>query len=166
MEKLHLKVRKRFYVRLPFQVLVPTLKYIFFSGVHQDGQNYVMTILMKSRNVDWNNGSATSKIINMEEGFGKPGSEVNPKNIIDKVQHRNFMDTLFIIDTDVTHAVSDIEAKENSPAHRDMFVAFTRRMRKKTDEDDLSKRFDSERGHSELPFAMGLKNKVLINHYT
>lgn len=123
-----------------------------------------MTILLKSRNVDWNNGSATSKIINMEEGFGKPGSEVNPKNIIDKVQHRNFMDTLFIIDTDVTHAVSDIEAKENSPAFRDMFVAFTRRMRKKTDEDDLSKRFDSERGHSELPFAVALKSKLLINH--
>ena len=137
-----------------------------FSGVHQDGQNYVMTVLMKSRNVDWNNGSATSTIINLNETFGKPGSEVHPKNIIDTVQHRHFLDTLFLIDTDVAHAVSDIQASDkDSPAHRDMLVLFTRHMRKRVDNDFLSQHFDSETSHHELPFAMSLKLKHLSKNY-
>ena len=140
--------------------------YLKFPGVHQDGQNYVMTILMKSKNVDWINGSATSKVINLEEEFGKPGSEVDPKNIIDSVQHRHFLDTLFLIDTDVAHAVSDIDASDkNLPAHRDMMVLFTRRMRKRIENDFLSEHFDSETSHHELPFTMSLKSKHLTKYY-
>ena len=121
---------------------------------------------MKSRNVDWTNGSATSKVINLNETFGKPGLEVDPKNIIDTVQHRHFLDTLFLIDTDVAHAVSDIQASDkNSPAHRDMLVLFTRHMRKRIENDFLSKHFDSETSHRELPFAMSLKSKHLTEYY-
>ena len=136
------------------------------EGVHQDAQDYTITVLMKSHNVDWDAGSASSSIVNLKEPFGIPAAKINPENIIETVQHKRFLDTLMFLDSEVSHAVSSVYAKDKSaPAHRDMMVLFTRRLRKRGLNNYLAEQFDSETSHQELPFAMSLKSKYLSKYY-
>ena len=131
------------------------------EGVHQDGQEFVMTTLLKTRNIDWKAGSCKTRVLRLEEPLNTHHNNVNPKNIIQDIQHRNYLDSIIWVDTSFKHVVSDIHAFDDTqPAHRDIIVSFTRRLADKNGKSPMVP-FDTETSHETLPRAFGMKSKHL-----
>ena len=55
------------------------------EGVHQDGSDFSMTVLMKSKNVDYDGGAGRLAIVNVSVPFGTQYQDVNPMDVIDEV---------------------------------------------------------------------------------
>jgi len=133
------------------------------EGVHQDGVEFTMTTMFKSGNMRAD--AAKSCLYNLKQEIGVQRHEADPQNIIDTVQHRNYLDTLIFVDNQLSHSVSPVHLDDpKRGAHRDMAVLFTRRMAK-AGGGFSAEPFDSELGHDKLPFAMGLKSRHLAEHY-
>ena len=55
------------------------------EGVHQDGGDFSMTVLMKSKNVDYPGGAGKLYIMNLEVPFGVQYEDIDQKDVIDEV---------------------------------------------------------------------------------
>ena len=134
------------------------------EGVHQDGGDFTMTVLLKSQNVDFDGGSGLVSLVNLNEPFGTKHDEKDPKNIIETLQPREYLDTLIFVDTALSHVVTPINALEKSkPAHRDIFATTTRHMAKIDDKNSSYALLDKEIAHKTLPCAFALQSKELIS---
>jgi len=133
------------------------------EGVHQDGTEFTMTTLFKSLNIDFEKGAVKSTLLSLSQERGTPYNEVESKNIIDVVQHKNFLDTLLFADYEFTHVVSPFQPIDDSSiSHRDMGIFFTRRLSKKeAAKDDVYFLFDGEEPHEELPCSFSTHCKYL-----
>ena len=134
------------------------------EGVHQDGGDFTMTVLLKSQNVDFDGGSGLVSLVNLNEPFGTKHDEKDPKNVIETLQPREYLDTLIFVDTALSHVVTPINALEKSkPAHRDIFATTTRHMAKIDDKNSSYALLDKEIAHKTLPCAFALQSKELIS---
>ena len=136
------------------------------EGVHQDGVEFTMTTLLKSKNVDYENQKAAiSHLFNLNQTIGVSINEANSDNVISEAQHRHFLDTLLFIDNEMSHAVSTCKMIDPTDvAFRDMLLLFSRRMAPR-DSSFISAGFDSVKSHPLLPSAFALKSKVLMELY-
>ena len=136
------------------------------EGVHQDGVEFTMTTLLKSRNQDWDKEkSARSKLLTKDQTIGVALEEADPDNVITEVQHSKFLDTLLFVDNEVCHAVSPLKLIDTDKVgFRDMMLSFSRRMAPK-DSKFISAGFDSLKSHPRLPAAFALKSKMLSDLY-
>jgi len=135
------------------------------EGVHQDGCEFTMTTLFKSRNVDWASGSAMSTALSMNHKIGVKIDEIDEDCVVARVQHKNFLDTLLFVDNELQHYVTPIQPLDKEKvAHRDI-IAFHARHMAYPEGSYSAAPFDTEEPHPELPFAMSLRSKYATKYY-
>ena len=118
------------------------------EGVHSDGVEHTMTTLLYTQNMS--EESAITQIHKQEQKTGIDWDKVNRKYVIGEFQHKYFLDTLLIVDNELKHTVSPINAfDKNQNAYRDMIILFTRRP--KSDSHSTFK-YDSLNTHPEIPY--------------
>lgn len=137
------------------------------EGVHQDGVEFISITFLKSQNVDFVSAkSATTKIVSNDQPFGTQFQNVNEKNVLKTYQMKHYLDTMFFIDTAMSHVVSPIYALDkNKPAHRDVFTSKIRHLSFEDGQNSLGAPFDNENSHQRLPHAFCSYSKHLANHY-
>lgn len=122
------------------------------EGVHSDGVDHTMTTFLASRNMTAN--SAETFLHDMREVNGNRWHETNPELIRGRAQHRDFLDTLLIVDHEYKHSVSPVYPIDASrPADRDMLIFFTR---KPAEQGHVSFPHDSLNPHRALPMSFGI----------
>ncbi|KAL6704175.1 hypothetical protein ACN47E_008735 [Coniothyrium glycines] len=96
------------------------------EGVHSDGSDHTMTVLLGSRNM--RPDSAVTFMHDNEEVTGIQTWETNPTLIRGRVHHQHFLDTLVFVDHEFKHSVTSVYQQDTAqPTSRDMLVIFTRR---------------------------------------
>ncbi|KAJ5305494.1 uncharacterized protein N7443_005154 [Penicillium atrosanguineum] len=96
------------------------------EGVHTDGVDHTMTTYLRSTNMSSN--SAVTFLHDIKEKTGIRLNETSPELIQARAQHRNFLDTLLIVDNERKHSISPVYAVDASrEATRDMLIFFTRK---------------------------------------
>lgn len=122
------------------------------EGVHADGVEHTMTTFIKSKNMSTD--SAISQIHSQEQKTGIPWDQVKPDHVIGQVQHKRFLDTLLIVDTELKHSVSSVNAHNQfNEALRDMIIFFTRRPK---NEEHSTHAYDSLEKHPDIPLNVKL----------
>ncbi|RVU20514.1 hypothetical protein EOT10_27860 [Streptomyces antnestii] len=122
------------------------------EGVHADGVDHTMTVFLGGRNMT--EDSAITRIHDNAEKNATHWGQVDPELQFGVMQHRNFLDTILIVDHERKHSVSTIAAQDaDQSAWRDMLVFFTR---KPALEGHASSGLDSTAPHSELPMSVQL----------
>lgn len=117
------------------------------EGVHSDGVEHTMTTFINSTNMS--KDSAISKIHTNEQKTGVHWADVDNKFVLGKVRHQHFLDTLFIVDSELKHSVSHLKCVDKSQAAiRDMIILFTRRPK---NEYHSTFKYDSLNLHLEIP---------------
>lgn len=117
------------------------------EGVHCDGVDHTMTTFLGSENM--RPDSAFSKIHNMAQVTGTPWNNIEEELVVGSAQHLSFLDTLFIVDSELKHTVSPVFASDIlRDSHRDMLVIFTR---KPADMGHASFPYDSQASHPDMP---------------
>lgn len=96
------------------------------EGVHSDGVEHTMTTLLGTKNMS--SDSAVTFIHDAREKNGVSWDNAREHYVLGKVQHRHFLDTLLIVDSEKKHSLSPVYATDESQeATRDMLIFFTRR---------------------------------------
>ncbi|KAI9152060.1 hypothetical protein HJFPF1_09283 [Paramyrothecium foliicola] len=122
------------------------------EGVHSDGVDHTMTTYLGSNNMGPN--SAATFMHDMGETTGIQLDEISPKHLLSRVQHKNLLDTLMIVDHERKHSLSPVyPIDKTKEASRDMLVFFTRKPVEKT---HVSGSIDSLDAHKELPMEVPL----------
>jgi hypothetical protein len=122
------------------------------EGVHSDGVDHTMTTFLGSANMTA--GSAVTYLHDMGEINGKRWHETDPGQTMGQAQHRDFLDTLLIVDHERKHTVSPVyPVDDTKPALRDMLIFFTR---KPAEEGHVSFPYDSLAPHRALPMSASL----------
>lgn len=122
------------------------------EGVHSDGVDHTMTTYLDSKNMAAN--SAATFMHDMGETTGVQLKDISPEHLLTRVQHKNFLDTLMIVDHERKHSLSPVHPIDKTmEALRDMLIFFTR---KPVDSSHVSGSIDSLRPHKELPMEFPL----------
>lgn len=122
------------------------------EGVHSDGVDHTMTTYLGSKNMA--PGSAATFMHGMGETTGIPLKDISPEHLLTRVQHKNFLDTLMIVDHERKHSLSAVHPIDKSKeALRDMLIFFTR---KPVDRTHVSGSIDSLEPHKNLPMEVPL----------
>lgn len=96
------------------------------EGVHSDGVEHTMTTLLGTHNMA--SDSAVTFIHDVREENGIRWDNVCTQYILGEARHKNFLDTLLIVDSERKHSLSPVYAfDKNQEATRDMLIFFTRR---------------------------------------
>jgi hypothetical protein len=126
------------------------------EGVHSDGVDHTMTTFLGSRNTT--DDSAVTYIHDMREKNATRWNETDPSLAIGSWQHRDFMDTLLIVDHERKHSLSPVSARDKEKTTtRDMLIFFTR---KPVTEDHISYSYDSLDMHEALPMSLNLPTAI------
>lgn len=122
------------------------------EGVHSDGVDHTMTTFLGAKNMTHN--SAVTYMHSMDETTGIPLREISPLNLLARVQHRDLLDTLLVVDHERKHSLSAVYPENKSEgASRDMLVFFTRRP---VEEGHISASMDSLIPHPKLHMEIPL----------
>jgi hypothetical protein len=122
------------------------------EGVHSDGVEHTMTTLLSSQNMTAD--SVVSQMHSQDQKTGIAWNEVNPNHIVWEFQHKNFLDTLIIVDNELKHSVSPVSALEKKcRTYRDMIIFFTRRPKS---ESHSTYKYDSLNPHIEIPHQFSI----------
>ncbi len=122
------------------------------EGVHSDGVDHTMTVLLGAENMT--DDSAVTRIHDMRERNATQWYDIDPELAIGQWQHRDFLDTILIVDHERKHSVSTIMRKDQSrSAQRDMLVLFTRKLALPG---HVSHEYDSITPHATLPMSVDL----------
>lgn len=125
------------------------------EGVHSDGVEHAMTTLLYTKNIA--DDSAITQIHTKDQRIGTPWDETNPAFIVGEVQHKHFLDTLLVVDSELVHSVSPVQALlKNKEALRDIILLTTRRLKAKTHE---TFQFESLNPHAEIPLEFNILPK-------
>ncbi|MFK4583647.1 2OG-Fe dioxygenase family protein [Bradyrhizobium ottawaense] len=96
------------------------------EGVHSDGVEHTLTILISATNLT--RESAISTLHFNEEKTGTHTNDAEEKFIAGRVRHSAPLDTLVIVDTEFKHSLTQVTQQcQESRATRDMLILFTRR---------------------------------------
>ena len=122
------------------------------EGVHSDGVDHTMTTFLSSQNMTAD--SAETFLHDMREVNGNRWHETDAELVRGRAQHRDFLDTLLIVDHEYKHSVSPVyRIDDTESAVRDMLIFFTRKPAKKG---HVSFRYDSIVPHRTLPMSFGM----------
>lgn len=117
------------------------------EGVHSDGVEHTMTTLLDSFNMT--NDSAKSQLHSENQKNGIDFYSADKNHVVGEVQHKNFLDTLLIVDSELKHSVSSINQYDKKiKATRDMLIFFTRRPK---NINHTSYKYDSLQMHFDKP---------------
>jgi hypothetical protein len=102
--------------------------YPALEGVHQDGSDHTMTVMLGSSNITADSG--ITFVHARDETTGVQTPETRMELLKGRYQHRDFLDTLLFTDSSFKHSVTPVYARDSSqPSYRDMFVIFSRKPR-------------------------------------
>jgi hypothetical protein len=122
------------------------------EGVHSDGVDHTMTTFLGAENMTVD--SAVTRLHDMQEINGLQWNEAREDLVVGQMVHRNFLDTMLIVDHERKHSVTSVVAIEPTrPATRDMLIFFTR---KPASLGHVSHPYDSFRAHGDLPMSVDL----------
>lgn len=128
------------------------------EGVHQDGVDHTMTIFLGSENMT--SESAITHLHSNQEVSGTQWQDQNPEHILGKVQHRDILDTLIVVDHERKHSVSSVmPADPARSATRDMLILFTR---KPFDKGHMASAYDSDEVNTQLPLTVHLPESISV----
>lgn len=120
--------------------------YPALEGVHQDGSDHTMTVILGASNITPDSG--ITFVHARDEITGVQHSETRMELLKGRYQHRDFLDTLLFKDNSTKHSVTPVYALDKSqPSYRDMFVIFSRKPRSET---HLSGQPDSLKAHEKF----------------
>jgi hypothetical protein len=123
------------------------------EGVHTDGVDHTMTTFVGSDNMT--DDSAVTFVHDMREKTANRWYEADESLLTGRYQHRNFLDTLIVVDHERKHSVSPVKAVDpQRPATRDMLIFFTR---KPVTKDHPTYPYDSLKAHPALPMSADLR---------
>lgn len=117
--------------------------------VHSDGVEHVMTTFLNADNIT--DKSAITNIHNLEQKIGVPWDQVDPKFIIGTFQHKHFLDTILVVDSETTHSVSPVFALDpEKNALRDIILLCTRRLKSPN---HSTYEYESTLPHPDMPLS-------------
>ncbi|KAF7549639.1 hypothetical protein G7Z17_g6246 [Cylindrodendrum hubeiense] len=120
------------------------------EGVHSDGVDHTMTTYLGSNNMQAK--SAVTYMHEMAETTGVSVDDTKTTLIRARAHHRNFLDTLIVVDHEYKHSLSPVYAIDPTrEATRDMLIFFTR---KPVVDGHISSAMDSLKPHEELPMEI------------
>lgn len=127
------------------------------EGVHSDGVDHTMTTLLHTENIT--EDSAVTYVHELSEKNAIKFNQADPKLISGFKQHRNFLDTLLIVDHAKKHSLSPVYAKDSKRrATRDMLIFFTR---KPVTSEHTTYPYDSLNPHKEIPLTIDIPSLTL-----
>jgi len=122
------------------------------EGVHSDGVDHTMTTFLGSKNMT--SDSAVTFIHDKREVNGTRWDSASSEHLLWKAQHRDFLDTLLIVDNERKHSLSPVYAvDEYEDATRDMLIFFTR---KPTNSLHVTYPYDSRDAHKSMPLNLSI----------
>ncbi len=129
------------------------------EGVHSDGVDHTMTTLLGHHNMS--DDSAITHIHSMNEKSGIRVDDINQEFLLNKFQHKKFLDTVFIVDHERKHSLTPLFPKNSTEiATRDMLIFFTR---KPCLPNHISYQYDSVDAHPDYPVSFSALKKGVIN---
>lgn len=143
-----------FYLRLIAQP--DSLSELSIEGVHKDGVDHTMIVMMNKHNVKDNTGAL--RVHSPQEAIGTPWQEINPENVLYEHNNAQYLDVLLIADNELNHSGTPIFTHDNkNQAYQDFMVLLSRYP---TVDTHPSHKFDSMNAHPDLPLTLYLNQSV------
>lgn len=143
-----------FYLRLIAQP--DSLSELSIEGVHKDGVDHTMIVMMNKHNVKDNTGAL--RVHSPQEAIGTPWQEINPENVLYEHNNAQYLDVLLIADNELNHSGTPIFTHDNkNQAYQDFMVLLSRYP---TIDSHPSHKFDSMNAHPDLPLTLYLNQSV------
>lgn len=124
------------------------------EGVHSDGVDHTMTVLLSHENM-----TVDSAITNLHSSLEESGikfNEAKDAHRVSSMQHRKFLDTMLIKDNQFKHSLSPVfQVDSQQKATRDMLIFFTR---KPCLDKHVSFPYDSTKTHPDYPVSFEMLN--------
>ncbi|HEJ9627566.1 hypothetical protein CEP63_005010 [Proteus mirabilis] len=133
-----------------------SLSELSIEGVHKDGVDHTMIVMMNKNNVKDNTGAL--RVHSPKEAIGTPWQEINPKNVLYEHNNAQYLDVLLIADNELNHSGTPIFTHDNkNQAYQDFIVLLSRYP---TVDSHPSHKFDSMNSHPDLPLTLYLNQSV------
>ncbi|KGA56312.1 2OG-Fe dioxygenase family protein [Proteus vulgaris] len=133
-----------------------SLSELSIEGVHKDGVDHTMIVMMNKHNVKDNTGAL--RVHSPQEAIGTPWQEINPENVLYEHNNAQYLDVLLIADNELNHSGTPIFTHDNkNQAYQDFMVLLSRYP---TIDSHPSHKFDSMNAHPDLPLTLYLNQSV------
>lgn len=124
-----------------------SLSELSIEGVHKDGVDHTMIVMMNKHNVKDNTGAL--RVHSPQEAIGTPWQEINPENVLYEHNNAQYLDVLLIADNELNHSGTPIFTHDNkNQAYQDFMVLLSRYP---TIDSHPSHKFDSMNAHLIYP---------------
>ncbi|EMP4353278.1 2OG-Fe dioxygenase family protein [Proteus mirabilis] len=133
-----------------------SLSELSIEGVHKDGVDHTMIVMMNKNNVKDNSGAL--RVHSPQEAIGTPWQDINPNNVLYEHNNAQYLDILLIADNELNHSGTPIFTHDNNhSAYQDFIVLLSRYP---TVDTHPSHQFDSTQLHPDLPLTLHLNKQV------
>lgn len=133
-----------------------SLSELSIEGVHKDGVDHTMIVMMNKNNVKNNSGAL--RVHSPQEAIGTPWQDINPNNVLYEHNNAQYLDILLIADNELNHSGTPIFTHDNNhSAYQDFIVLLSRYP---TVDTHPSHQFDSTQLHPDLPLTLHLNKQV------
>ncbi len=133
-----------------------SLSELSIEGVHKDGVDHTMIVMMNKHNVKDNTGAL--RVHSPQEAIGTPWQEINPENVLYEHNNAQYLDVLLIADNELNHSGTPIFTHDNkNQTYQDFMVLLSRYP---TIDSHPSHKFDSMNAHPDLPLTLYLNQSV------
>ncbi|MCX2589624.1 2OG-Fe dioxygenase family protein [Proteus penneri] len=133
-----------------------SLSELSIEGVHKDGVDHTMIVMMNKYNVKDNTGAL--RVHSPQEAIGTPWQKINPENVLYEHNNAQYLDVLLIADNELNHSGTPIFTHDNkNQAYQDFMVLLSRYP---TVDAHPSHKFDSMNAHPDLPLTLYLNQSV------
>ncbi|MBI6530579.1 2OG-Fe dioxygenase family protein [Proteus vulgaris] len=133
-----------------------SLSELSIEGVHKDGVDHTMIVMMNKDNVKNNTG--TLRVHSPQEAIGTPWQEITPEHMLYEHSNAQYLDVLLIADNELNHSGTPIFTHDNkNQAYQDFIVLLSRYP---TVDAHPSHKFDSMNAHPDLPLTLYLNQSV------
>ncbi|MBG5949688.1 MULTISPECIES: 2OG-Fe dioxygenase family protein [Proteus] len=133
-----------------------SLSELSIEGVHKDGVDHTMIVMMNKNNVKDNTGAL--RVHSPKEAIGTPWQEINPENVLYEHNNAQYLDVLLIADNELNHSGTPIFTHDNkNQAYQDFIVLLSRYP---TVDAHPSHKFDSMNAHPDLSLTLYLNQSV------
>ncbi len=133
-----------------------SLSELSIEGVHKDGVDHTMIVMMNKNNVKDNTGAL--RVHSPKEAIGTAWQKIDPKNVLYEHNNAQYLDILLIADNELNHSGTPIFTHDNKKqAYQDFIVLLSRYP---TVDSHPSHKFDSMDPHPDLPLTLYLNQSV------
>ncbi|WP_337239877.1 2OG-Fe dioxygenase family protein [Proteus faecis] len=133
-----------------------SLSELSIEGVHKDGVDHTMIVMMNKNNVKDNTGAL--RVHSPKEAIGTPWQNITPENVLYEHNNAQYLDILLIADNELNHSGTPIFTHDNkNQAYQDFIVLLSRYP---TVDSHPSHKFDSMNSHPDLPLTLYLNQQA------